>query len=126
MRKASPRACERARRTARARRRRPRRAARDGHGVQVARQGLSNEVRRRSRAAPRSLRARSTAQGLVRARLRSRGDWDVAVFDAKTKRVVAASAAFRGNEVAEGFVKKGQRLLVQACRFAGPRLQRAR
>ena len=65
------------------------------------------------------VRARSTAQGLVRARLRSRGDWDVAVFDAKTKRVVAASAAFRGNEVAEGFVKKGQRLLVQACRFAG-------
>ena len=65
------------------------------------------------------VRARSTAQGLVRARLTSRGDWDVAVFDAKSKRVVAASSAFRGNEVAEGFVKKGQRLLVQACRFAG-------
>ena len=65
------------------------------------------------------VRARSTAQGLVRARLSSRGDWDVAVFDAKSKRVVAASSAFRGNEVAEGFVKKGQSLLVQACRFAG-------
>lgn len=65
------------------------------------------------------VRAASTARGLVRARLQSRGDWDLAVFDARTKRVVAASAAFRGNEVAEGFVRKGQRLLVQACRFGG-------
>ena len=32
---------------------------------------------------------------------------------------MAASSAFRGNELAEGFVRKGQRLLVQACRFAG-------
>jgi hypothetical protein len=67
----------------------------------------------------RVIRARSTATGLVRARLTSRGDWDVAVFDARTKRVVAASAAFRGNELAEGFVRKGERLLVQACRFRG-------
>jgi Zinc carboxypeptidase len=65
------------------------------------------------------VRATSTARGLVRARLSSRGDWDVAVFDAKTKRRVAGSAAFRGNELAEGFVRKGQRLLVQACRFSG-------
>ena len=65
------------------------------------------------------LRVRSSAEGLVRARLKSRGDWDLAVFDARTKRRVAASAAFRGNEVAEGFVTKGQRLLVQACRFGG-------
>jgi hypothetical protein len=65
------------------------------------------------------VRATSTARGLVRARLQSRGDWDVAVFDAHTKRAVAGSAAFRGNELAEGFVRKGQRLLVQACRFAG-------
>ena len=65
------------------------------------------------------LRARSGATGLVRARLKSRGDWDVGVFDARTKRSVAASSAFRGNELAEGFVRKGQRLLVQACRFAG-------
>ena len=36
------------------------------------------------------VRAVSTARGLVRARLQSRGDWDVAVFDAKTKRQVAA------------------------------------
>jgi hypothetical protein len=63
--------------------------------------------------------ATSTAEGLVRARLKSRGDWDLGVFDARTKHRVAGSAAFRGNEVAEAFVTKGQRLLVQACRFAG-------
>ena len=65
------------------------------------------------------VRATSSAQGLLRVRLKSRGDWDLGVFDAKTKRYVAGSAAFRGNELAEGFVTKGQRLLVQACRFRG-------
>ncbi len=63
------------------------------------------------------MRVTSTAEGLLRARLKSRGDWDLGVFDAKTKRYVAGSAALRGNELAEGFVRKGQRLLVQACRF---------
>jgi Zinc carboxypeptidase len=65
------------------------------------------------------VRASARADGLVRARLRSRGDWDLAVFDAASKRRVAGSAALRGNELAEGFVRKGQRLLVQACRFGG-------
>jgi hypothetical protein len=65
------------------------------------------------------LRTKATAEGLLRARLKGRGDWDLGVFDAKTKRYVAGSAALHGNELAEGFVKKGQRLLVQACRFAG-------
>ena len=65
------------------------------------------------------VRVTSTAQGLLRARLKSRGDWDLGVFDARTKRYVAGSAALRGNELAEGFVTKGQRLLVQACRFRG-------
>ena len=72
------------------------------------------------------VRATATAHGLVRARLKSRGDWDVGVFDAKTKRYVAGSAGFRGNELAEGFVTKGQRLLVQACRFRGKRSSAAR
>jgi len=65
------------------------------------------------------VRVTSSAEGLLRARLKSRGDWDLGVFDAKTKRYVAGSAALRGNELAEGFVTKGQRLLVQACRFRG-------
>ena len=77
------------------------------------------------RAHPDVLRVTSSAEGLLRARLKSRGDWDLGVFDAKTKRYVAGSASLRGNELAEGFVTKGQRLLVQACRFRG-RVSRAR
>ena len=57
--------------------------------------------------------------GLMRARLRGSGDWDLGVFDAQTKRSVAGSAALRGNELAEGFARRGQKLLVQACRFGG-------
>ena len=48
------------------------------------------------------------------------------MFDAKTKRYVAGSAAFAGRELAEGFVTKGQRLIVQGCRFRGPRQARPR
>ena len=62
--------------------------------------------------------ARARARGLVSARLRSQGDWDVAIFGAKG-RPVAGSASFAGNELAEGFVRKGERLTVQACRFRG-------
>jgi hypothetical protein len=65
------------------------------------------------------VRATSGVDGLVQARLKGRGDWDLGVFDAGTKRSVAGSAALRGNELAEGVVNKGQRLLVQACRFRG-------
>ncbi len=61
----------------------------------------------------------ASSTGLVRARLAGRGDWDVAVFDAKTRRNVAGSAGFGSSELAEGFVRKGQRLLVQACRYRG-------
>ncbi|HET8948906.1 MAG TPA: hypothetical protein VFN44_00300, partial [Solirubrobacteraceae bacterium] len=71
-------------------------------------------------------RTTAPSTGLVRARLTGRGDWDVAVFDAKTRRNVAGSAAFGARELAEGFVRKGQKLLVQACRYrdgaAGARL----
>lgn len=65
----------------------------------------------------------STVDGLVQARLRPHGsgsgDWDVAVFDQATGAVVAASAALRSAELAESFVKKGQQLVVQACRLSG-------
>jgi Zinc carboxypeptidase len=61
---------------------------------------------------------RAHARGLVAARLRSQGDWDVAVFGANG-RPVAGSAGYGGNELAEGFVRKGERLTVQACRFRG-------
>ena len=66
------------------------------------------------------MRYTASATGLVRARLRARGgDWDVGVFDARTRRSVAGSAAFASNELAEGFVRKGQRLVVQGCRVRG-------
>ncbi|HUR73939.1 MAG TPA: M14 family zinc carboxypeptidase, partial [Sporichthya sp.] len=57
--------------------------------------------------------------GTVQARLAGDGDWDLAVYDAATGDVVAGAAGFRTNELAEGFVTKGQRLTVQACRYAG-------
>ena len=77
-------------------------------------------------AATDTVRYTAKATGLVRARLTGRGgDWDVGVFDAKSKRSVAGSAAFGSNELAEGFVRKGQRLIVQACRERGDGLQGA-
>ena len=64
------------------------------------------------------LHRRSPARAIVSVRLSSRGDWDVAVFG-RRGRLVAGSASFGGNELAEGFVRKGERLTVQACRFRG-------
>ena len=64
------------------------------------------------------VRAKAPARGLVSVRLRSRGDWDLGVFG-KRGRLVAGSASFGGNELASGFVRRGERLTVQACRFRG-------
>ncbi len=57
--------------------------------------------------------------GLLRATLSARGDWDVAVFDVDSGRLVAAAATPAGTDLAEGFVAAGERLVVQACRRAG-------
>jgi len=64
-------------------------------------------------------RVTARVDGLVQARLTGGGDWDLGVFDARTGRSVAGSAAFATREVAEGFVRRGQRLVVQACRYRG-------
>src|SRR5829696_321615 len=64
------------------------------------------------------VRAKAPARGLISVRLRSRGDWDLGVFG-KRGRLVAGSASFGGNELASGFVRRGERLTVQACRFRG-------
>jgi len=64
------------------------------------------------------LRAKAPARGLVSVRLRSRGDWDLGVFG-RRGRTVAGSASFGGNELASGFVRRGERVIVQACRFRG-------
>jgi hypothetical protein len=61
----------------------------------------------------------STVTGILQARLTGGGDWDLAVFDADTGAVVAGSAGYRTNELAEGFVTAGQDLVVQGCRFRG-------
>ena len=66
-----------------------------------------------------SVAATATDTGLIQARLSGGGDWDVGVFDANSGRFVAGSAAFGSTELAEGFVKQGQKLRVQACRFRG-------
>jgi hypothetical protein len=57
--------------------------------------------------------------GLVRARLAGAGDWDLAVYDKASGRVVAGSAGLRSNELAEGMVTEGDQLVVQGCRYAG-------
>ena len=62
--------------------------------------------------------ATARSRSIVAARLKSRGDWDVAIFGAKG-RLVAGSASYGGNELAEGFVRRGERLTIQACRFRG-------
>ena len=64
------------------------------------------------------IRAKAPARGLVSVRLRSAGDWDLGVFGAD-RRLVAGSASFGGNELASGFVRRGERLRIQACRFRG-------
>ncbi|HTN26024.1 MAG TPA: M14 family zinc carboxypeptidase [Solirubrobacteraceae bacterium] len=67
-----------------------------------------------------SVRRVTAAQtGLLRATIAARGDWDLAVFDARSRRLVAAGAAPAGPELAEGFVAKGEQLVLQACRRAG-------
>ena len=66
-----------------------------------------------------SVRTTATESGLVRASLSGGGDWDLGVFDANSGRFVAGSAGFASNELAEGFVKAGQKLVVQACRYRG-------
>ena len=65
-------------------------------------------------------RVTATGLGWFEARLKARsGDWDVAIFDGRTRRLLGGSAGFTAREVAGVKVKPGQRLVVQACRRAG-------
>ena len=88
--------------------------------------GASKAVKRSCFAAPVTGRGvvarhvRTPSVGVVQVRLYApRGDWDLGVFDTKTGRTVAGSAFFRAREVAQGYVAKGRRLRVQACRRSG-------
>ena len=72
----------------------------------------------RSGVATREVTAPST--GAVQARLSgSIGDWDLAIVDAETERLVAGSAYAATDEVAGGYVAEGAQLVVQACRRPG-------
>jgi hypothetical protein len=61
----------------------------------------------------------STDDGSVAATLAGTGDWDLALFDARTARRLDASLGARTNEVAQAFVHKNQTILIQACRISG-------
>ena len=54
----------------------------------------------------------------------SGADWDVAIFEADSGRLVAGSAGPASNELAEGFVAAGKQLVVQACLVDGDRRPR--
>jgi hypothetical protein len=76
---------------------------------------------RRSGSSVATRRLTAPRTGYLTARLDGgrRGDWDLAVF-ARGQREPAAASAYRGSvEVASGFVTKGQRLTIQACRRRG-------
>jgi hypothetical protein len=60
------------------------------------------------------------ADGAITAHLRggSRDNWDLALFDAGGRRL-DASQAWGANEVVQAVVRKGQALMIQACRESG-------
>jgi len=59
----------------------------------------------------------TTTRGALRATLNAkRGDWDVAIFDARTRAAIAGSAGFGATEIAEGLAPRAGRYVVQACR----------
>jgi hypothetical protein len=61
------------------------------------------------------------AVGWLTARLEGDGpgDWDLAVFESNTGRLVGGSTSFGAVEVAQGIVGTGAPLAVQACRRSG-------
>ncbi|HEX8206618.1 MAG TPA: M14 family metallopeptidase, partial [Solirubrobacteraceae bacterium] len=63
--------------------------------------------------------------GLLSVHTQGAGDWDVAVFDAKTGRYLAGGASPDASEIAQGFVAAGQEVVVQACRRSGTGALRA-
>ena len=61
------------------------------------------------------------ADGAITAHLRggARDDWDLALFDTASGRRLDASQAWGANEVVQAVVRKGQALMIQACRQSG-------
>jgi hypothetical protein len=48
-----------------------------------------------------------------------RSDWDLALFDARTRRALASSEAFGSHEVAQTWVRGGRTVVIQGCRRSG-------
>src|SRR3954447_3452719 len=48
-----------------------------------------------------------------------RGNWNLAVFDARTRHALTSSESFSSNEVAQTWVTSGERLVIQGCRAGG-------
>src|SRR3954471_8210287 len=59
------------------------------------------------------------ASGLLTVRTAGGGDYDVAALGTRG-RYVAAAAGPTSDELAQGFVVKGERLRLQVCHFSGP------
>jgi hypothetical protein len=49
----------------------------------------------------------------------TRGDWDLALIDKRSRTTLASSKSFGSREVAQSFVGAGQRLTVRGCRVSG-------
>jgi hypothetical protein len=66
-------------------------------------------------------RVKVRGPAVVRATLEGKrsSDWDLAVLERGTDRVIAASAQRGSDELAEGFVADATRTIVQACRRSG-------
>jgi hypothetical protein len=63
---------------------------------------------------------RAPMSGFVTTRLTAkRRDWDLAVFDARSRNLLTASQGFSSSEIAQTWVMAGQRLIVQGCRQKG-------
>jgi hypothetical protein len=64
---------------------------------------------------------RAPMDGYATFRLASKrpSDWDLAVYDKRTKRYIGSSAAFGSSEVVQDWVESGQELLIQGCRRSG-------
>src|SRR3712207_4356728 len=48
-----------------------------------------------------------------------KADWDLALFDRDSRRLLASSQAFSASELAQIWVTAGQRIVVQGCRRSG-------
>ena len=64
-------------------------------------------------------RAPMSGYATIRLAARRSSDWDLAVYDRRTKRYIGSSAAFGSTEVVQEWVKSGQELLIQGCRRSG-------